>query len=174
MPGEILPSDSLRFLLGGDVGDWADSEIDLALAGNNRILTQQPLVELSSSGLVWISDIGNIGVPYVIADGSGAPLTPTNVDLPNGRFTFGQKQTEVVLSGLAFDVYGAAAMLLNRRAAEYAGDIQSFSGQAGSYAFAGKAKSYHDAAEYYARFSWSAIGREMIVAGDIVRADIER
>jgi len=170
----ILPSDTVRFLLSGMMDDWpnADDAITMATTRFSQTFGPETLVSQTDANLVWQSTMHDLGDGYTLKDGQGDVLVPAMVDLPNGRFTLSHDPGSVFLTATSFDVYAAAAFLLNAKAAEYAGDIQSFSGQAGSYAFAGKAASYRAMADAYSNLSWVGAGREMIDSGFIIREDI--
>lgn len=66
-------------------------------------------------------------------------LTPATADWKVGRWTFSSEPTRpVMITGYTYDVYAAAADLLEARATEIAEDISAFSVAHGSFTYANK------------------------------------
>lgn len=74
-----------------------------------------------------------------IVDYNYDALTPATSDWRVGRWTFSTEPTRpVYITGYTYDVYAAAADVLENRAAQVAEDIQSFSVAHGSFTYANK------------------------------------
>lgn len=66
-------------------------------------------------------------------------LTPATADWSVGRWTFASEPTRpVMITGYTYDVYAAAADLLEARASEVAEDMSAFSVAHGSFTYANK------------------------------------
>jgi len=75
----------------------------------------------------------------VLYDYNYDALTADTEDLRVGRWTFAAEPTRpVYIVGYTYDIYAAAADLLEKRAADVAEDIQSFSASHGSFNYANK------------------------------------
>ena len=95
-----------------------------------------------------------------------ATLTPSASDWMAGRWTFSSEPTQPVrLLGFTFDVFMAAADLLDVRSSMLAEDLQSFSAAQGSYTYAAKAPSLRNQAKAYR-------AKARVMSIDLVRDDV--
>jgi hypothetical protein len=100
-----------------------------------------------------------------LVDGNHAALTPETKDWMTGRWTFATAPARPVrLTGWSYDIYAAAADLLEIRASQVSEDVQSFSGQNGSFSFAAKNQAVLQMASRY-----RAMARVRVT--DMVRTD---
>ena len=102
-----------------------------------------------------------------LLDYNYATLTPATSDWMIGRWTFSSEPTRPVkILGFIYDVYGAAADLIEVRASMKSEDLQAFSGQGGSYTIAGgKSNSLRNQAAKYRAKAW-------VKTGTLYRSDV--
>lgn len=93
-------------------------------------------------------------------------LTPATSDWMTGRWTFSSAPTRpVYLLGWTYDVYAAAADLLEVRGSQLAEDLESFSVFNGSFAFAAKRKGPLELAARYRAM-------QRVTVFDVYRSDV--
>ncbi len=77
-------------------------------------------------------------------------LTPTIANWRVGRWVFSSEPTKpVYITGFTYDIYAAAADLLELRASQVAEDIQSFSVAHGTFSYANKRRGPLEMVEQY-------------------------
>lgn len=168
--------DVVRRLINDAAGDYhTDDEVQAALDRNRdeaRYLTLTPLKTVAEGGAVTYVNFAAPGqldqweTDGALVDGDYAALTPSVENWVTGRWTFATEPARPVrLTGFSYDVYGAAADLLEIRASQVSEDLQSFSGQNGSFTFAAKNQSVLQMAGRY-----RAMARVRTV--DLTRTDV--
>lgn len=111
-------------------------------------------------GLTHWADDGSL------LDGDYATLSPSTSDWMSGRWVFSTAPDQPVkLLGYTYDVYATAADLLDVRASMLSEDLQSFSGQNGSFTYAAKSQSVKNQAQDYRR-------KARVQTVDLVRTDV--
>ena len=135
------------------------SELDavksIAEGGTTTYLTYDAPLGLTH----WASD-------SVLVDSDYAVLTPATSHWLAGRWTFSSAPDRPVkLLGFTYDVYAAAADLLDVKASMEAENLQSFSGQGGSYTYAAKSPSLRSQANAYR-------AKSRVQTIDLIRTDV--
>lgn len=95
-------------------------------------------------------------------------LTPSSADYVTGRWTFGTSQTGVLLTGWCYDLYGAAADLLEAWAGKAAGDYD-FTADGATFHRSQKAEGLRKLAAEYRKKAW--VRSVLQVRGDLSNAD---
>lgn len=157
----ITPSDTIRRLITitdvSEPDEWTAEEIDVALRRYAQFVSHEPLTPVPSyeagTGLVYKRyehRLGDWSADTFLQDGDHAVLSPDEAAIDKGVWTFtSNTASPVYITGTTFDVYAAAATLLEAKAAAKAGDLVSFSAQNGSYSYAPKSKQYMQIAKKY-------------------------
>jgi hypothetical protein len=122
-----------RVLIGDPSGasqQFSDDQIEQILDGRRmeyRYLILLPLVTLTNAATTYLAYQAPEGLTdwetdVVVSSNTFATLTPASSDYINGRFTFAtDTRPPVYLTGKTYDLYGAAADLLEAWAATGAG-----------------------------------------------------
>lgn len=105
----------------------------------------------------------------VLYDHNYDELTPATSDYFEGRWTFETEPEKrpVMLVGFSHDPYGAAADLLEVRAAQVAEDLVSFQSLSGGFAYANKRSGPMELASKYRAMSRSGVGVSTIRRSDL-------
>ena len=155
---------------------WSFDEVEDALDRNRDELRYErldPVKTMASGGTItyktfdapgkW-SHFDEAAATY---DYNYDALTPAAEDLIAGRWTYSTEPTRpVYVLGYSYDIYGAAADLLEERAAQLAEDVQTFSAANGSFGYANKRSGPLElAAKYRAR------SRRGVTSARMVRSD---
>lgn len=121
--------DRVRDLIGDPAGaeqTFTDDQIERALDVHRWEVRYKRLTPLPTyqNGevlhLEWVAESGDWEEDTQVFDSHFQGLTPVAVDALNGRWTFGESQADVFLNGKTYDLYGAAADLLEAWAARVA------------------------------------------------------
>ena len=152
-----------------------EQEIQDALDQNRaeaRYLELDAVKSIAEGGAVtYMTFIAPRGLTHWASDGTllnydYATLTPSTSDWMAGRWTFSSEPTKPVkLLGFTYDVYAAAADLLDVRASMLSEDLQSFSGQGGAFTYAAKSPSLRSQAKAYR-------AKARVQTIDLVRTDV--
>lgn len=159
-------------MIGNDELSIAASVIQDALDSNRveaRLMNLESYPTISSAGCITYKEF-RAPRPYThwettasLYDAGYESLSPLTHDSRNGRWAFTDEEARPVrISGYSYDVNGAAADLMRRKAAEVAGDLQSFQSANGTFTFAPKARSYEERAKQFnnkRRSGFARLGR---------------
>lgn len=152
MPARFSCADLIsrvRFLSGAsDAASWSDDQIQAVLDRRRAFLDgyscvepgqvtwqtigEPPPVDVDTTGLVWLSPRVGEWENTVTATSSGASVTLATSDLAAGRFTVTTPLNELVLTGITYDTYNAAADVVDGMLAQlgasfdFSVDQQSF------------------------------------------------
>lgn len=98
---------------------FSDEEVQsLADGARTDVLYQRltPLPTIAPGGatsyLTWVAAAGWWETDGALVDGGYTVLTPAASDWQRGRWTFGAHQSDVLLSGACYDIYAAAAAVV--------------------------------------------------------------
>ena len=148
-----------RLIDDGDNTHHSKEDIQEALDQHRaeaRYLDVTPVKTIAEGGAVtYLTFTAPRGLTHWDSDGSlldynYAALSQSSSDWLAGRWTFSSEPKRPVrLLGFTYDVYMAAADLLDVRASMLSEDLQSFSGVRGSYTFAAKSPSLRSQAKAY-------------------------
>ena len=137
-----------------------------------RYVDVTPVKSIAEGGAVtYLTFTSPRGLTHWAKDGSlldynYATLTPATSDWMAGRWVFSSEPTRPVrLLGFTYDVFMAAADLLDVRSSMLSEDLQSFSAAQGSYTFAAKSPSLRDQAKAYR-------AKARVVTIDLIRTDV--
>lgn len=152
--------DSMNYIIGqvrlmiGDAesanSHFRDDQIQGALDDHRKDVEAEPLsARLNDTQFVaqdgWWEKVA-------VLTGAGGTLTPANSDWRGGRWTFGAAQPEgVTLTGSTFDVYGAAAELLDLWATALALEVEQFTADGLTVRRSGRANLQALATQYRAK-----------------------
>lgn len=118
---------------------WTDEQIETALdrvrvrATYHRLAQEPTKTASTTTYLAYTAPYGDWETTAVLSDSQYNTLTPDTADYDNGRWEFlTEPDWPVYLTGYSYDVYGAAADLLERNLTGLAGEYD-FSADGGSY-----------------------------------------
>jgi len=164
-----------RLIDDGDNTHHSKEDIQEALDQHRqeaRYVDVTPVKSIAEGGAVtYLTYTAPRGLTHWEATGSlldynYAALTPSSSDWMAGRWTFSSEPTRPVrLLGFTFDVYMAAADLLDVRASMLSEDLQSFSGQGGAFTLAAKSPSLRSQAKAYR-------AKARVQSIDLIRDDV--
>lgn len=105
---------------GGEGQQFTDAEVQDALDRRRDEARYIPLTEIptilpggTTTYLIFTAPVGAWEDGIEVVNSSYEPLTPTDADLMNGRFTFAaEPRLPVMLSGFTYDLHGSAGDLL--------------------------------------------------------------
>jgi len=154
----------VRLLIGDPAGSsptFSVQELQDALDRRRRPVRYQELVTQETIGpggivtyLDYYSERGDWEANEQLVDGGYNPVTPATADRNGGHWTFATSQVPpVLITGACYDVYGAAADVLEEWAAkeklafDFSSDGQSFSRSQ-------KARALTDLSQLYRRKQW--------------------
>jgi len=121
----------------------------------------QPAAEYSAGGAAKYTAYRSVAAPWesdaVLVDGSFNPLTPDSADWMNGEWTFGAGQAPpVLIQGKYYDLYAAAADLLEEWAARLAREYD-FGTDGDSFKRSQMAEGLRGQAERYRARAWARV-----------------
>lgn len=136
---------------------WTEDNIQAALDANREEARYLPLAAIptyaaggAASYLTYLAGVGDWEEDVVLYNTQYTAITPATADYTAGRWTFAAEPLRpVLLLGWTYDVYAAAADLLEERAARTAEDMQSFTAPGGSVVYAGKSQAWRRMARDY-------------------------
>lgn len=147
----------------------APSDIQIALDNNRDEATLLPLEAIqtfTSAGSVTYKTFRtpqkytHWETTASLYDATNELLSPETYDFRNGRFSFVDEEARPVrLSGFTYDVYGAAADLLEQRATQLSEEFQSFAVGNGQFSFAPKHRGVMELAKQYRKKQRSSVVR---------------
>lgn len=168
----------VRFLSGAlDAASWTDDQLQAVLDRRRAFLDSYECVEADASGLVWSSPRVGEWEATVTATSEGAPVTLAASDLASGRFTASTPLTELVLNGVVYDTYNAAADVVDGMLAQlgasfdFSVDQQSYKRSQGPIALRSLSNDLRERAAlagYGSVFGGQSMGAKLV---DISRQD---
>ena len=130
--GMVVLIGRIRSMIGDPAGAdqvFSDDEIQYAADVHRWEKRYAPLKGLVTytngvpGYLTWVAAEGNWESDAVLSDAQYGVLTPSGTDAINGRWTFAASQAAVYITGWFYDLFGAAADLLEAWAAKTASDF---------------------------------------------------
>jgi hypothetical protein len=150
---------------------WTDDEIQDALDKRRHDVRYLPLTEAETLGpgsvdyLDFYATWGDWEADVVLYDAQYNPIVPDSADLQVGHWSFeAEPLWPVTLIGKTYDLYAAAADLLEIRATQLAGEFD-FSADGGQFVRSQKRKAYEEMANGYRRRQRPGISQ--MVRGDV-------
>lgn len=106
---------------------YTDEQVQGALDDNCEVADSAPL-SVRLGGTLWLAAVGWWEEGAVVHGAAAEALEPDGADLRRGEWAFDTAQADgLTVTGRNYDVYGAAADLLDIWAAAYAQEIASWS-----------------------------------------------
>lgn len=160
------------------IGDFAgtdqvlsDQEIQDAMDVHRceaRYMPLKPLVSYVNGVtqyLIWVSHLTHWESNAVLVDDRYRSLIPGEADCINGRWAFSSSQTAVLITGFSYDLYGAAADLLETWAAKSATEFD-FSADGATFHRSQKGEALRKLATEYRK-------KQQVMVIDQTRSDME-
>lgn len=165
------PAQTVSGLLDACGDRFSDAQISAAVKRNSTTMIMEltPHPSIASGEyryLRFTASWGDWEQGAAVYDADLAPLVPEVADLARGEWIFASEpKMPVILEGTTVDVYAAAADALETRETALAEEVQSFSGQGGSFTMRGAGESYRSLVKRYRGMARvEAVGFERIDA----------
>lgn len=165
----------VRDLINGQPqNDWTDEQIETALdrvrtrATYHRLAQEPTKTATETTYLAYTAPYGDWESTAVLTDSNYNVITADTADYDLGRWEFEtQPDWPVYLTGYSYDVYGAAADLLERKLTGFAAEYD-FSADGGSYSRSQKYEQFAALIQRYRTLSRTGGVRSVpMVRGDV-------